>query len=147
MKDCIFCRIVRNEEPSRRVYEDAHTLAFLDRYPVSPGHCLVVPKRHIVWYTDLEPAEAGPFSKAVYVVAQKIKRVLKPEYVSILIRGTRVPHLHALLIPKLPGQDNIFDKTLDLHHYFQARQLVLLSEVELDRLAGALLTQEVNAGR
>jgi len=142
MTECIFCRIVRGEAPSRKVYEDEQTLAFLDSHPISPGHCLVIPKKHVVWYTDLTPTDAGPFSKAVYLVARKLKKVLNAEYVSIAIRGTRVPHLHALLIPKLPGQDNIFDQTMNLHHFFQERQQPILINAELDRIAERIRSSE-----
>ncbi len=47
MTDCIFCKIVRGEIPSRRVYEDADMLAFHDINPVAPVHFMVIPKKHI----------------------------------------------------------------------------------------------------
>jgi len=47
MSDCIFCAIVDGEAPSHRVYEDDHTLAFLDANPLAEGHTLVVPKAHL----------------------------------------------------------------------------------------------------
>lgn len=139
MADCVFCRIASGALAGRRVYEDEQTIAFLDASPVSPGHALVIPKKHVVWYTDLQPADAGPFSKAVFLVARKIKKALNAEYVSVLIRGTRVPHLHALLIPKLPGADNVFDKTLDLHHFVQAR-LPAPAPAQLDEIAEKIRT-------
>ena len=46
MPSCIFCAIVSGEAPSRRIYEDDRTLAFLDIVPLTRGHALVVPKRH-----------------------------------------------------------------------------------------------------
>src|SRR5262245_50524299 len=46
MSPCLFCRIVANELPSFRVYEDESVVAFLDIKPVKPGHALVVPKQH-----------------------------------------------------------------------------------------------------
>jgi diadenosine tetraphosphate (Ap4A) HIT family hydrolase len=135
MSECVFCQIVRGEAPCRKVHEDEHTLAFLDLYPITPGHSLVIPKPHIVWYTDLTLAQAGPFSRAVYLVARKLKQALSAEYVSIAIRGTRVPHLHALLVPKLPGQDNLFDRTMNLHHFAQERLRPVADAAELDRIA------------
>ena len=47
MADCLFCRIIRGEVPSRKVYEDEHTYAFEDLNPQGPTHVLVVPKKHI----------------------------------------------------------------------------------------------------
>ena len=43
---CIFCAIATGEAPARRVYEDDRTLAFLDIFPVTPGHTLIIPKQH-----------------------------------------------------------------------------------------------------
>jgi histidine triad (HIT) family protein len=56
MNDCIFCRIVKGEIPSKKVYEDEHTYAFKDLDPKAPTHVLVVPKKHI---RGLKEAEAG----------------------------------------------------------------------------------------
>ena len=47
MSDCVFCRIVRGEIPSQKVYEDEHGDAFHDIHPVAPVHVLVVPKVHV----------------------------------------------------------------------------------------------------
>ena len=47
MSDCLFCRIVRGEIPSTKVYEDEDVLAFKDIHPLAPVHFLVIPKRHI----------------------------------------------------------------------------------------------------
>ena len=47
MNDCLFCRIVSGEIPSKKIYEDEHTFAFEDISPQAPTHVLVVPKKHI----------------------------------------------------------------------------------------------------
>lgn len=57
MADCIFCRIVRGELPSRKVYEDDAVLAFHDIHPVAPVHFLIVPKRHIESLAVLSDAD------------------------------------------------------------------------------------------
>ncbi|WP_369823180.1 HIT family protein, partial [Oleiphilus sp. HI0128] len=46
MKDCIFCQIISGNEEASIVYEDEHFLALMDAYPLTKGHCLVIPKRH-----------------------------------------------------------------------------------------------------
>lgn len=93
MPACPFCQIVADKAPARKVYEDEHTLAFLDLYPISRGHTLVIPRKHVEWFTDIEPGDgiAGPFLKSCYVVARKLKHAFDCEYVTMLIRGTRVP--------------------------------------------------------
>jgi len=135
MADCIFCKIASGAAPARKVFEDEAVVAFLDTAPIVPGHVLVIPKKHVVWYTDLTPAEAGPFSKALYLVARQVKQASGAEYVNVLIRGTRIPHLHAHLIPKLPGQDSTFDKMLDLHQFIQTHHHHKLDDAVLDKIA------------
>ena len=56
--DCIFCRIVRGEIPSRKVYEDADILAFHDINPVAPVHFLMIPKRHVATLYDATETDA-----------------------------------------------------------------------------------------
>jgi histidine triad (HIT) family protein len=137
MADCLFCSIVSGKAPARKVYEDEHTLAFLDLHPISRGHCLVIPKKHVVWFTDIEPNDgiAGPFLRSCYVVARKVRHAFDYEYVTMLIRGTRVPHLHMLLIPSIKGEENLLDKTLALHHFAQVRMKPPFSDAELDQIA------------
>ena len=53
MEDCLFCKIVKGEIPSSKVYEDEDVLAFHDINPVAPIHILVIPKKHITKLTDL----------------------------------------------------------------------------------------------
>ena len=75
MSDCLFCRIVRGELPSNRVYEDEAVIAFSDLHPVAPVHILIVPRRH---FDDLNVLSADPegagvmadILKAVPLVAQ-----------------------------------------------------------------------------
>ena len=137
MPECPFCQIVAGKAPVRKVYEDEQTLAFLDLHPISRGHCLVIPKKHVQWFTDIEPQDgtAGPFFKTCYVVARKLKHAFDCEYVTMLIRGTRVPHLHMLLIPSIKGEENLLDKTLAMHHFAQVRMEPPFSEADLDRIA------------
>lgn len=53
MIDCPFCKIVGGEIPSAKVYEDDEHLAFLDIRPQSPGHTLIIPKKHQRWVWDV----------------------------------------------------------------------------------------------
>ncbi len=53
MIDCIFCKILNNEIPSTKLYEDEGVYAFLDIRPISKGHALVVPKRHSETFLDM----------------------------------------------------------------------------------------------
>lgn len=145
MPECPFCQIVAGKAPARKVYEDEQTLAFLDLYPISRGHCLVIPKKHVRWFTDIEPRDgiAGPFLKTCYVVARKLKYAFDCEYVTMLIRGKRVPHLHMLLIPSIKGEENLLDKTLAMQDFAQTRMKPPFSEAELDRIAEEVVNARV----
>jgi len=57
MSDCVFCRLRDGQIPSVKVYEDGRTLAFMDINPLSPGHCLVIPRAHAATLFDAEPAD------------------------------------------------------------------------------------------
>ena len=100
---CLFCRILRHEIPSRRVYEDEHVYAFEDIDPKAPTHVLVIPKRH---FADLKEAAAGDAELIgrCHLVAAKIARERKIEngYRTVLNvgpgAGQSVFHLHVHLL-------------------------------------------------
>jgi histidine triad (HIT) family protein len=71
--DCLFCRIVRGEIPSTKVFEDDLTLAFRDIAPRSPTHILVIPKQHIASAADLTEAD-GPLLGRLFDVTARIAR-------------------------------------------------------------------------
>ena len=58
MADCLFCRIIRGEVPSKKVYEDEQTFAFEDLNPQGPTHVLVIPKRHIAGLKEAAAEDA-----------------------------------------------------------------------------------------
>lgn len=104
-ENCIFCKIIRGEIPSTRVYEDEHTLAFLDIGPLVKGHTLIIPKQHFDSLRDAAPEAAAQ----VMVTAQKIARAqlngLGADGVNIhqangRVAGQVVPHLHVHVVPR-----------------------------------------------
>lgn len=106
--DCIFCKIIRKEIPSHTVYEDEHSLAFLDITASAPGHTMVILKKHGVSILDYSPDELGFAMGTVQIMAQKIQEVLKCESITIGINHlepTGVKHLHIHLIPRF-ANDN-----------------------------------------
>ena len=112
---CVFCKIVKGEIPSHKVYEDDEFLAFLDINPESPGHTQVVPKKHYRWVWDL-PAQAGlPGGVGKYFeVAQKIAKALgkafDTDFILSRIVGDEVPHAHIWVFPNssVKGDKNDF---------------------------------------
>lgn len=108
-RDCIFCRIVRRELPAGVVAENADTLAFMDIRPVTPGHTLVIPKRHAAVLAELPPAVGGEvFAAAMGVAAALRKSGLKCEGVNLYLAdgsaaGQEVPHVHLHVVPRFHG--------------------------------------------
>ncbi len=70
-KDCIFCKIIRGEVPSQKVYEDDKVYAFRDINPVAPVHILIIPKKHIVGIQTLEEEDECLVGH-MFTVAKKI---------------------------------------------------------------------------
>ena len=73
MQDCIFCKIIKGEIPSNKVYEDDEVLAFHDINPAAPIHILVIPKKHISMLTDLEKEDEALIGK-IYTTINKIAK-------------------------------------------------------------------------
>ncbi len=105
--NCIFCKIVKGEIPSKKVFEDEHTLAFLDINPMSTGHTLVIPKKHAENVFEIDEKELAH----VHAIAKKIAIQRKnegAEGVNILqtngaVAGQSVFHLHVHVIPRKTG--------------------------------------------
>jgi histidine triad (HIT) family protein len=102
---CLFCSIAAGKIPAHVVHEDDLTLAFLDLFPIRPGHALVIPKAHFEWFEDM-PA---PYAHRVMEVSQRLSRVMKDAYgvkrVAMFFTGIHVPHAHAHLVPMLHPHD------------------------------------------
>ena len=71
MSDCIFCKIINKEIPSKIVYEDDDILAFEDINPLAKIHILLIPKKHIETAADLQEEDAAVIGK-IFLVAKKI---------------------------------------------------------------------------
>jgi histidine triad (HIT) family protein len=73
--DCIFCKIIKGEIPSKKVYEDENLYAFYDIEPTAPTHVLVVPKKHIASILDITPEDA-PLMGKIMLGIKKIAKQL-----------------------------------------------------------------------
>ena len=73
MEDCVFCKIIKGEIPSNKVYEDEEILAFKDINPAAPIHILVIPKKHIPSLVELEQGDEEIIGK-IYKVINKIAK-------------------------------------------------------------------------
>ena len=100
----IFARIIRNELPAIRVYEDDQVVAFMDIMPQAEGHTLVIPKTPAVTLLDLAPEAAAYTIQVVQKIAQAMEKALDIKGVVLMqlsgaAAGQTVPHVHFHLIP------------------------------------------------
>jgi histidine triad (HIT) family protein len=108
MTDCVFCRIVAGQIPSTRVYEDEHTLAFMDIGHVNPGHTLVAVKKHAANVFELEETQAEAVARAIVKISRALKKAFEPEGLSVYqangkAAGQTVFHYHVHLLPRHAG--------------------------------------------
>jgi histidine triad (HIT) family protein len=109
-KDNVFAKIIRGELPAAKVFEDAHVLAFMDVFPQSRGHTLVVSKKsHARNLLDVEAEVLSHIILDVQRVAKAMKAALKPDGIVMTqfngaAAGQTVFHLHFHLIPRHAGQ-------------------------------------------
>lgn len=104
MEDCIFCKIIKGEIPSEKVYEDDEILAFKDIDPAAPIHILVIPKKHITSLAHLEDGDERIIGK-IYKVINKIadEKGFKENGYRVIVNcgkdgGQEVMHLHFHLL-------------------------------------------------
>ncbi|MGC3992516.1 MAG: HIT family protein [Propionicimonas sp.] len=102
--DCLFCRIVAGEIPSRQVYADDHAVAFLDISPWHVGHTLVIPRRHV---DDLlvDPEALTEIAPAIAATSRLLVDRLGADGLNLLsssgeVAGQEVFHLHVHLVPR-----------------------------------------------
>ena len=95
--DCIFCKIVKGEIPSYKVYEDDNFLAILDINPQSPGHTQVITKKHYRWVWDI--ANAGEYFEVVKKIALAQQKAFGTDFILSKIVGDEIPHAHIWVFP------------------------------------------------
>ena len=100
MEDCLFCKIVKGDIPSNKVYEDEDILAFTDINPATPIHILVIPKKHITTHNDIQEEDSKLIGK-MHMVINKIaeEKGFKEKGYRVIINcgkdgGQEVKHLH-----------------------------------------------------
>ncbi len=97
MENCIFCKIVKGEIPSYKVYEDENFLAFLDINPQSPGHAQVIPKKHYRWVWDVP--NAGEYFEVAKKMALAQRKAFDTDFILSKIVGDEVEHAHIWVFP------------------------------------------------
>lgn len=103
MVPCLFCRIAARETAAAAVLDDADVFAFLDHRPLFPGHCLLIPKRHVETLADLPDELLEPLFRAARRLALAVEQAMEAEGTFVAMNNKvsqSVPHLHVHVVPR-----------------------------------------------
>jgi histidine triad (HIT) family protein len=104
----IFSKIAAGEIPSYKVAENDKFYAFLDISPLAKGHTLVIPRREVDYFFDLEDDELAEYQVFAKRVAAAVKKAFPCKKVAQIVLGLEVPHAHIHLIPMNSEEDGNF---------------------------------------
>ena len=128
--DCIFCKIAKKEIPSKIITETEKSIAFLDTFPLSRGHTLIIPKHHYEKVQDVTIDDNTDLFETLHKVISKVDKITGSTLLAIHNgkgSGQEIPHVHVHLIPRQPD-----DLAGPVHSMFKNRPK--LSDDELDKL-------------
>ena len=125
MEDCVFCKLIKGELPSYKVYEDKDYFAFLDINPLNRGHTMIIPKNHVRWVWDVE--DFGDYFEIAKKIARGLEKSLKPEWVTLAVAGIGVPHAHVHVVPRFPKDGH--------GEYLDPKNIKKISEDEMKEIA------------
>lgn len=126
----IFSKIAAGEIPSYKCAENDEFYAFLDINPLVKGHTLVIPRREVDYFFDMDDEELARYQKFAKRVATAIKRAFPCRKVAQVVLGLEVPHAHIHLIPMQSEADVDF-----------RREKLKLSEEEFQAIADKILNE------
>ena len=132
--ECIFCKIISKEIPTKILYEDEDTISFLDAFPVAKGHTLVIPKEHHEKIQDLPSPVNQKLFSTVHKMIEKVDSLQGSTLVAVhngKQSGQEVPHVHVHLIPRSDD-----DSAGPVHSMFTEK--IVLTDSEIDSLCNQL---------
>lgn len=120
--DCIFCKISNGEIPTQIITETPHSMAFLDAFPLTKGHTLVIPKNHHEKIQHLSSEENSDLFSTVHKVISKVDKLTGATLMAAhngKEAGQEIPHVHIHLVPRSPNDSGgpihcLFDSTLNV---------------------------------
>lgn len=104
-KSCIFCSIISGQEPSVQIHREIGFLVLMDKYPINPGHALVMPTKHYETVLQMPPAEVGKLYSLVPPIAKAIISAVKADGFNVgqnngIAANQIVPHVHVHIVPR-----------------------------------------------
>ena len=132
--DCVFCKIAKKEILAKIVTETEKSIAFLDAFPLSRGHTLIIPKHHYEKVQDITFDDNTDLFETLHKVIAKVDKITGSTLLAIhngKESGQEIPHVHVHLIPR--SKD---DSAGAVHSMFS--KTPELSESEIDELCTKL---------
>lgn len=111
--DCLFCKIINREEKSYKIYEDEIVYAFLDVYPDSVGHTLIIPKKHYIDLDDIDIDTLKHIMKIAKMLKKRIEEKLNCDGLTLIQNSGDVQFVKHFHLHLKPSYKNKKDKTLE----------------------------------
>lgn len=104
-RPCIFCSIIAGKLPSALVYKDEDLVVIMDKYPINPGHTLVIPVKHHDTLLDMPPAEVSSMYAAVPGIARAVVAAVGADGFNVgqnngIAANQIIPHVHVHIVPR-----------------------------------------------
>jgi histidine triad (HIT) family protein len=128
--DCIFCKIVSGDISAKKLFETPNSLAFLDAFPLTRGHTLVIPKNHYNKIQDMNESDSKDLFETVKIIAGKLESISLSSLIAIhngKESGQEIPHVHVHIVPR-----NSSDGAGPIHSMFVKR--LALDETEFEKI-------------
>lgn len=126
--DCIFCKIISREIPAKILNETSHSICFLDAFPLTKGHVLVIPKNHHKKIQDMSSIENSDLFSLVHAMMSKVDSITGSTLIAIHngeTAGQEIPHVHVHLVPRSKS-----DSAGPIHSMFNSSLNLSNSEIE-----------------
>jgi len=136
--DCIFCKIANKEIPSSIITETKNSIAFLDAFPVSRGHTLVIPKNHYEKVQDMTDIDNNDLFDTVHKMISKVDKLTGSTLLAIQYgkdSGQEIPHGHVHLIPR---ESHDQEASRSIPEQAESGRKPKLSDKELDELCAKI---------
>ena len=138
--NCIFCKIIAGEIPSKVIMQNEKAMALLDAFPLAAGHTLVIPKSHYAKVQQMSEQDAMAVFEIIWKIADAVEAASQVNASTIAIHngseaGQEVPHVHVHIVPRKKG-----DGAGPIHSMFKVKPKLSPNEMEVvcDRIASNL---------
>src|SRR3990172_1647512 len=132
--DCIFCKIIKKEITAKIIAETEKSLAFMDAFPLTKGHSLVIPKTHYEKVQDISSEDNADLFETVRKTLAKVDKITNATLLAIhngKASGQEIPHVHVHLIPRSSK-----DSAGPVHSMFH--NATKLSDSEISKFCGIM---------